>query len=191
MPTASDRSPLKAPAVLELVLDFVNSHSDGSGRPERFANAVGFQQWIEEARLDGAAATDADAASARELRDALVTVLLAHSGADTGETLGDAESYLSVVAARYPLVSVVCAEGVSLKSAQAGVPGILGSVLAGVTELAQSGAWSRVKACRNEPCHFGFFDRTRNGSAVYCSSGCNSQASMRAYRERKKSATAR
>lgn len=47
-----------------------------------------------------------------------------------------------------------------------------------------------VKACRNQPCHFGFFDRTRNSSAGFCSPGCSSQASMRAYRQRKKNPVA-
>jgi predicted RNA-binding Zn ribbon-like protein len=118
--------------------------------------------------------------------------LFAHSGeADSlGEPLAEAESYLQRVASRYPLTSMISAGGVTLRAGQTGVPGLLATVLAGITELAQSGAWSRVKACRNPPCHFGFFDRTRNTSAGFCSPGCASQASMRAYRQRKKNAAA-
>jgi predicted RNA-binding Zn ribbon-like protein len=67
-----------------------------------------------------------------------------------------------------------------------GVPAALGTVLAATVELAQSGEWGRIKACRNPPCHFGFFDRTRNSSAGFCSPSCRSQASMRAYRARRK-----
>ncbi|GAA1214710.1 CGNR zinc finger domain-containing protein [Pseudonocardia alaniniphila] len=122
-----------------------------------------------------------------------MTLLLAHSGeaGSLGEPLAEAESYLQRVASRYPLTSVIGAEGVTLRAGQTGVPGVLASVLAGITELAQSGAWPRVKACRNPPCHFGFFDRTRNSSAGFCSPGCASQASMRGYRQRKKNAAAR
>jgi predicted RNA-binding Zn ribbon-like protein len=75
---------------------------------------------------------------------------------------------------------------VTLRPAQDGVPGALASILAAVTELAQSGTWSRVKACRNPPCHVGFYDTTRNESATYHSPRCRSMVSMRTYRERKK-----
>jgi hypothetical protein len=51
-----------------------------------------------------------------------------------------------------------------------GVPAALGTVLAATVELAQSGEW----------------DRTRNSSAGFCSPSCRSQASMRAYRARRK-----
>jgi predicted RNA-binding Zn ribbon-like protein len=187
-----ERSPLEQPSAAGPVLAFVNTHTDAGGSPERFGSAEDLKEWLEETGLDARSGpgpvTEADAAGARELRDALITVLLTHSGdKDTPpEALARAEDHLRHVASRYPLVAHVTATGASLVSEQAGVPGVFGTVLAGVTELAQSGAWGRVKACRNPPCHFGFFDRTRNGSAVYCSSTCNSQASMRAYRRRKK-----
>jgi predicted RNA-binding Zn ribbon-like protein len=199
--TNNDRSPTAPPPSAALVLEFVNTRADGGGRIEQFDDAAGLRGWLdrielpEELRADlhDLQVTGADAASARELRDALVTLLLVHSGeADSlGEPLAEAESYLQRVASRYPLRSVIGAEDVTLRADQAGVPGVLASVLAGITELAQSGAWSRVKACRNPPCHFGFFDRTRNSSAGFCSPGCASQASMRAYRQRKKNAAAR
>jgi predicted RNA-binding Zn ribbon-like protein len=70
------------------------------------------------------------------------------------------------------------------------VAGAFAGVLAAATELALSGQWARIKACRNEPCHFAFFDRSKNTSAGYCSTQCSSQASMRAYRARKKDALA-
>lgn len=70
------------------------------------------------------------------------------------------------------------------------MPGLFGSVLAAATEVAQQGDWVRIKACCNPPCHFGFTDRTRNRTARYCSPGCASQSSMRAYRLRKKQAPA-
>ena len=196
----NDRSPMAPPPSVALVLEFVNTHADGGGRIEQFDDAAGLRGWLnrielpEELKADGGdlEVTGADAASARELRDALVTLLLAHSGeADSlGEPLAEAESYLQRVASRYPLTSMISAGGVTLRAGQTGVPGLLATVLAGITELAQSGAWSRVKACRNPPCHFGFFDRTRNTSAGFCSPGCASQASMRAYRQRKKNAAA-
>jgi predicted RNA-binding Zn ribbon-like protein len=53
-----------------------------------------------------------------------------------------------------------------------------------VTELALPSTWKRFKACRNEGCHFAFYDRSRNTSGAYCSSTCSTQVGMRNYRER-------
>ncbi|WP_331738477.1 CGNR zinc finger domain-containing protein [Streptomyces sp. NBC_01276] len=177
------------PAV-ETVLAFVNTRADGGGRRELFGDGHSFAAWLAEHDEFGGetVATDADAAAARELRDALVTLLLAHSGEEEslGEPLQHAEQHLRRAGALYPLATVVTARGVELASPQAGVPGVFGTVLAAVTTFAQTGDWGRIKACRNPPCHFGFFDRTRNGAGLYCSTGCGSQVSMRNYRQRQR-----
>lgn len=176
--------------VVETVLAFVNTRANGGGQRELFADGPSFAAWLAEHDEFGgdAMATDADAAAARELRDALVTLLLAHSGDEEslGEPLRHAEQHLRRAGALYPLATVVTASGVELASPQTGVPRVLGTVLAAVTTFAQTGEWGRVKACRNPPCHFGFFDRTRNGSGLYCSTGCGSQVSMRNYRQRQR-----
>ncbi|MEV0533787.1 CGNR zinc finger domain-containing protein [Kitasatospora sp. NPDC050463] len=175
---------------VETVLAFVNTRADGAGRRELFGNGDSFAAWLAEHDEFGGetVATDADAAAARELRDALVTLLLAHSGDEEslGEPLRDAERHLRRAGALYPLATVVTAGGVELASPQAGVPRVFGTVLAAVTTFAQTGDWGRIKACRNPPCHFGFFDRTRNGAGLYCSTGCGSQVSMRNYRRRQR-----
>lgn len=198
-------SPRTVTPAVETVLAFVNTRADGSGRRELFGDGHSFAAWLAERdgsgeshRSDGSGGfggfggetvvTDADAAVARELRDALVTVLLAHSGDEEslGEPLQRAERHLRRVGALYPLATVVTADGVELASPQQGVPGVFGSVLAAVTTFAQTGDWGRIKACRNPPCHFGFFDRTRNGGGLYCSTGCGSQVSMRKHRRRQR-----
>ncbi|MEU4356185.1 CGNR zinc finger domain-containing protein [Streptomyces virginiae] len=176
--------------VVETVLTFVNTRADGGGRREVFRDGQSFAAWLAEHDEFGGhtVATDADAAAARELRDALVTLLLAHSGDEEslGEPLQHAEQHLRRAGALYPLATMVTADGVELASPQAGVPRVFGTVLAAVTTFAQTGDWGRVKACRNPPCHFGFFDRTRNGAGLYCSTGCGSQVSMRNYRRRQR-----
>ncbi|WP_406364216.1 CGNR zinc finger domain-containing protein [Streptomyces sp. NBC_01579] len=187
----SEQSPLTQPSAADVVLQFVNTHTAGPHRlAERFASAEVMHAWLLENALGSQTTrvTEADATGARALRDALITVLLAHSGDKdiTPEVLAQAEEHLRRVASRHPLVTVVTASGASLETTQTGVPGLFGAVLASVTELAQAGLWDRVRACRNQPCHFCFFDRTRNSSGVYCGPKCGSQASMRAYRQRKK-----
>ncbi|MCM9077112.1 CGNR zinc finger domain-containing protein [Streptomyces spororaveus] len=183
--------PHAAMPVVETVLAFVNTRADGGGRQELFGDGHSFEAWLTEHDEFGGGhtvATDADAAAARELRDALVTLLLAHSGDEEslGEPLQHAEQHLRRAGALYPLATVVTAGGVELASPQAGVPRVFGTVLAAVTTFAQTGDWGRIKACRNPPCHFGFFDRTRNGAGLYCSTGCGSQVSMRNYRQRQR-----
>ncbi|MFJ5711592.1 CGNR zinc finger domain-containing protein [Streptomyces sp. NPDC093105] len=185
-------SPRTVTPTVETVLAFVNTRADGSGRRELFADGDSFAAWLAEHDAFGpggeTVVTDADAAVARELRDALVTVLLAHSGDEEslGEPLLRAERHLRRVGALYPLATVVTAGGVELASPQTGVPRVFGTVLAAVTTFAQTGDWGRVKACRNPPCHFGFLDRTRNGAGLYCSTGCGSQVSMRKHRRRQR-----
>ncbi|MFJ8012651.1 CGNR zinc finger domain-containing protein [Streptomyces sp. NPDC096339] len=183
-------SPRTVAPTVETVLAFVNTRADGGGRRELFGDGHSFAAWLAEHDEFGGdiVATDADAAAARELRDALVTLLLAHSGDEEslGEPLRQAEEHLRRAGALYPLATVVTAGGVELASPQAGVPRVFGTVLAAVTTFAQTGDWGRIKACRNPPCHFGFFDRTRNGAGLYCSTGCGSQVSMRNYRRRQR-----
>ncbi|MFG2974452.1 CGNR zinc finger domain-containing protein [Streptomyces sp. NPDC048331] len=194
MTTAASGTPRPSspavPPTARTVLAFVNTRADGSGRHELFGDGDSFAAWLAERDEFGGetVVTDADAAVARELRDALVTVLLAHSGDEEGlgGPLLGAERHLRRVGSLYPLATVVTADGAQLTSPQTGVPRVFGTVLAAVTTLAQSSDWGRIKACRNPPCHFGFFDRTRNGGGLYCSTGCGSQVSMRKHRRRQR-----
>jgi Putative stress-induced transcription regulator len=173
----------------ELVLAFANTHDHRGRLPDRFADSTGLQEWLtaeQSARgMDHAAVvTPADVIEAREIRDALVAVLLTHADAEgAGEDeLAAAERALRRAAQRYPLQANITRAGAGLISTQPGLSGVLGSTLAAVVELSQSGAWKRLKACRN--CHHGFIDQTRNFSAGFCRTQCRSQAGMRAYRSR-------
>ncbi|MGK8556129.1 CGNR zinc finger domain-containing protein [Nocardia gipuzkoensis] len=192
MDTANESPKRSRPDAAEIVLQFVNTRADGAGNIEVFGTATGFADWAVEQDLltTESVVTDSDAAAARELRDALVTVFLAHAGdpAVDAAQIADAEKYLRQAGARYPLTTVVTMENAQLIAGATGVPGALGTILAAVTEAAHSGDWMRIKACCNPPCHFGFVDRTRNRAARYCSPGCGSQVSMRAYRQRQKQA---
>ncbi|WP_141962426.1 CGNR zinc finger domain-containing protein [Actinoallomurus bryophytorum] len=80
------------------------------------------------------------------------------------------------------------AGGCTLVPSQTGVLGAFGSLLAAVADLASRGAWLRLKMCKNDSCHAGFFDKTRNSSGLYCGTACGTQMSQRAYRSRLKNA---
>ncbi|MFB9879960.1 CGNR zinc finger domain-containing protein [Planobispora siamensis] len=186
-------SPLSPPEAADLVLGFVNTRAIG-GSAERLADASATGLWLRESGLVHAETlvTEADAAAARELRQALVTVLLAHAGEPDGDgaTLETAETHLRRSGAMYTLSPVITADDVRLLPAQAGVAGAFGALLAAVADLAGKGTWTRVKACRNPPCHLGFYDRTRNCSAAYCSPRrCGAQVAMRSYRSRRAGGT--
>ena len=184
----SEPSPLTPPPAAALVLDFANTHA--GGRTECFGDAAGLRTWLDGAGFADAGVTDADAASARELRHALQMLLLAHVGDEvaTADTLAAAEGHLRRVAVRHPLVCVVRADGVSLEPSGAGLSGAFATLLAAVNELVRTDTWSRLKACSNPICHEAFFDRSRNSSAIYHAAQCASMVGMRAYRERKKRA---
>jgi predicted RNA-binding Zn ribbon-like protein len=173
----------------DLVLAFVNTHADSGGRVERFADVEGLRAWLRENGLDEAAAdaSPADVDGVRHLRDALVTVLLGHADdpATDDAALTAAEDDIRRVALRHPLVTTVDRAGARLDPAQQGLPGAVGLVLAAMTDLALTGAWPRVKACRNPGCHLAFVDRSRNTSGAYCGTTCSSQVAMRAYRRRR------
>lgn len=66
----------------EAVLEFVNTHPDAGGRAEKFGNGEDLRAWASGRGLlpADAVVTDANATAARELLDALVSVLLAHQG---------------------------------------------------------------------------------------------------------------
>jgi predicted RNA-binding Zn ribbon-like protein len=181
----------------DAVVAFANTHVDGAGHVEQFADADTLSAWLHgvawlgvEPEPEPDSVTDADAVEARQLRDALVTVLLAHVDDPTVSDADAARAEVSLHRAgrRYPVVADLGLAGARLRPVDAGLPGVLAHVLGAATEIALSGQWPRMKACRNEPCHTAFVDRSKNTSGAYCSPQCASQASMRAYRARRRKA---
>lgn len=173
----------------DLVLGFANTHGHLGRLPENFADSAGLRDWLsQQQEVDPAllVVTAADVIEAREIRDALVTVMVSHADpeAASADELIVAEQALQRAAQRYPLQANITREGAGLSSVQSGLAGLIGSVLASVVELAQSGQWDRFKACRN--CHHSFVDQSRNASATFCRTSCKSQAGMRAYRSRQR-----
>ena len=189
MPSTTERNPLTPPVTAELVLSFVNTRPNGLGQPDLLSDAPAFGAWLRAHGLadDATVITGADAAAARELREALAIVLQAHVGVEEHDgALAGAESHLHRAAQLHPLAAEITASGFSLVPTQTGVPGAMGAVLAAAADVAAEGGWPRLKMCRNAPCHASFYDRTRNLGGLYCSSACGSQAAMRAYRSRRK-----
>jgi predicted RNA-binding Zn ribbon-like protein len=171
-----------------LLVDFVSSTASLGGRREELGGADDLAAWSASRGLgDAEVPTEGDAFTAREFRDALISVFRAHCDCPTAP-VGAAESYLRQAARRYPVVATIGAEGCWFEAAQPGVPGVFGSLLAAAAHVTSQGLWPRLKVCKNSTCYAGFYDKTRNLSGQFCGPACNSQASMRAYRQRRKGA---
>jgi predicted RNA-binding Zn ribbon-like protein len=172
----------------DLILDFVNTRAREGEHGDLLADRDGLVAWSEAAGspVDPALTGEADAAAARELRDAFFGLLRSHSGCN--DELADAEAYLARIAERYPLTPRLDAAGCTLISQQSGIPGLLGSLFAAAADLDSRGAWTRLRICKDPSCRRGFFDKTRNSSGLYCSPACSSKMAMRAYRSRLRAA---
>ena len=174
---------------VELLVGFVSTTASLNGRGEEIGNEAAFAAWSRGHDLGDAddQPTEADALAARELRAALTGVFRAHCDCPSAP-VDEAELYLRRAAKRYPVMTTISAEGCRFEAAQDGVPGVFGSILAAAADVTSQGLWPRLKMCKNPTCYAGFYDKTRNLSGQFCSAACNSQVSMRAYRERQKTA---
>jgi predicted RNA-binding Zn ribbon-like protein len=171
-------------ADLQLVCDFVNSVELESGSDE-LADARGLVRWLSAHGLAGehARATDADAAEARALREALRDLMRANNGdpADrvAAAALLDASGRRAALAVRFDSGSI------RLVPRERGVRGALGIVLGAAGEAMADGSWRRAKACRSDTCRWAFVDHSRNQSRQWCSmSVCGNRAKARAFRKR-------
>jgi predicted RNA-binding Zn ribbon-like protein len=172
------------------VLGFVNTRSDPkAGFVERFGNAAGFSDWARErGLLDDEAVSESEAAAARELRSALLAIMLVHANPErmTSQQIDDAERHLAHAGELYPVRMTISRTDSLATGHRRGAGGVFGSVLAAANELVQHSSWGRLKACACDPCENGFADRTKSGNQRYCGSNCASRAAMRAMRERRR-----
>lgn len=176
---------------VQTVLGFVNTRFDGKGgRVERFGGVEDFTAWAVERGLIGEGETvgESEVFAARELRAALVTVLLSHADHPdaTPDRLAEAERVLEHAGGRYPVRVSLSAQGSTTGPYSRGAAGVLGTVLAAANEIAQRGGWTRMKGCCSPPCEHGFVDRTKNGAQRFCGTRCASRATMRLARERRR-----
>jgi predicted RNA-binding Zn ribbon-like protein len=173
-----------APGDLELVRAFVNTW-DADSDTEAVPGPAELRDWLVEHDLldPGERVTAADHRHAIELREALRALLLAHNGLDVGPDPG---AVLDTAARRAKLAVRFAADGgVRPEPEAGGVAGALGRLLAIVAAAQEVGTWNRLKACLADDCQWGFYDRSRNRSAVWCDMRiCGNRQKVRSYRER-------
>jgi predicted RNA-binding Zn ribbon-like protein len=175
-----DREP--APGSLQLVQAFVNS-VDAEHGPDLFADAAGLADWLARNGMTSDVRPDAPA-TAREVREALRSLLHANNGAP-----GDpaAEAVLDRAARQARLEPAF--GPVELVPRAAGVDAAIGRVLAAAFASMLDGSWPRLKACPRELCGWAFYDRSSNASATWCSMRvCGGREKAGAYYRRRRAA---
>ena len=167
----NDRAP--APDGLSLVEALVNTLDLASGA-DTLDSAEGRAPF-------GIAQSEVEAA--RELRESLRAVCLAHAGHPPHRTV----TPLGELLAAAPLVVTVSAADGSATLSPADAPAPLASrVAAAVAEALTAGTWLRLKACELPECHWAYYDRSPAGRGRWCTmSVCGARAKMRTYRARR------
>lgn len=175
----------KAPGRLELLQRFLNSWNHEFPREwDRLGTPEKARAWLAAKHLVGPGATldEHDVARLNELREAIRALASANSGRpappgalDVLRREGGATG-LGIAFGRDG--------GTELRPAAPGVDGAVASLLAIVHEARLTGAWERLKGCRQ--CGYAFYDRSKNRSGNWCAmSICGNRTKNRAYRRRK------
>jgi len=181
-----------APGKLETVREFINTLDVESGADD-LATPEAFRGWLLDHGLvaEGCEVDSHDVAHAIELRESLRAMALANNEAApaipdrVSRGVADAAERAGLVLRVQPDASI------SLDAAAPGASGALGRLLTVVYDAMGEGSWRRLKACRNDTCQWAFYDHSKNRSGHWCSmEGCGNQVKARAYRARRKGASA-
>jgi predicted RNA-binding Zn ribbon-like protein len=160
-----------APAPLDLVQAFVNT-VDAEHGPDLLDDGAAWRAWCSRRGFD---ASTASPAAAREVREALRTLLLPPGQADVAVL--DAAADAAGLRPRFSPARLEARPGDAL-----------GAVLAAAFGAMADGSWARLKACPGERCGWAFYDRSVNASATWCSMRiCGGRAKARAYYQRQRS----
>ncbi len=176
-----------APGGLRLLQQFINTYNierEHIGlRTEEFSSPADLQGWLVGHGLlsRGASVHAVDVRRARQVREALRGLALAHNGRAMDPA---AVAVLNRLAQDARLVVRLRRGGqMRLESRGAGVIGALGRLVAAAFTAQIEGTWPRLKACRR--CHWAFYDRSKNQSGRWCvMSICGNRTKARAYRSR-------
>jgi predicted RNA-binding Zn ribbon-like protein len=175
----------KAPGRLETLQRFVNTwNHDFPAGWDRLGTPSKARAWLLQKRLVTLPVriTGAEAARLRDLREAIRALIAVNHGSDLEP---GALATLRREAARTRLRVGFGAGGVvGLEPVVRGTDGAIAALLGILYEAQLTGAWPRVKTCRQ--CGYFFFDRSKNRSAAWCAmSICGNRTKNRTYRRRR------
>lgn len=180
---ASQEASKPAPGALRLVQDMVNSREPEEGTDD-WQSPEDLKRWlVGRGLLDpDAPFSGLDVARAKEVREALRSLLLANAGEPVDPA---AVAVLDAVGA--PLAIRFLLDGTArLAPAGHGVDAALAHIVGIVYAAMADGTWARLKACRRQSCMWAFYDLSRNQSGSWCSMAvCGNREKTREYRRRK------
>jgi len=174
------------PHNLQLVIDFVNT-LDVEDDEDRISTPAELTRWMRDQGLiagDAPALRAAHVTRATELREALRSVLLAHTHGERDDAAG---AEIERAGERGQLSVRLHPDGsVQISPRAPGYNGVLAQILVPATYAALDGTWPRLKACNGEDCLEAFYDQSRNRSGRWCDMAvCGNREKVRAYRSKR------
>ena len=171
-----------APMPLLRVQGFVNTRDLEDGT-DLLSDTVSAGKWLTEAGFlnDTAKLTDADVEQARDVREAIRSLI--------EDASGHRVAPLRDLAAAHRARLDVEEDGtVELENAgQDGLGDGLFELLLIIHRAQQDGSWSRLKVCGNPDCQWAFFDRSRNQQGSWCDMAvCGNRLKNRELRARRR-----
>jgi predicted RNA-binding Zn ribbon-like protein len=169
----------QAPGELEFVRAFVNSVDIEAG-VDALRDEESWREWARAAGFDAPAGATA-LRRAREFREELRVGMLANHDR---EPLPAATAAALTDAARRSRVGLRFGpSGIEYDGATEGLDGVVARVVRAVAAALSDGSWSRLKACRNDTCQWGFYDHSRSRTGQWCSMAiCGNRAKQTRFR---------
>lgn len=174
-----------APGELALVQAFLNTE-DRLVRVDELSSPEGLRQWLLRHRLvsPDIAVDPHHLQTARQMREALRMLAATEM---SGPMPDEALARLNRIAASCPAHAEFAANGndVGFRGGTHGVEGAFGQILATVALAQIREDWNRFKICGSADCRRAYYDRSRNRSALWCSSRyCGGRINARRFRRR-------
>ena len=174
-----------APGRLDVLRSFLNT-ADFGGPPDVAADDARVSAFLRENSLSSAI-DEEGLARLRAFRELLRGVLEAQAGH------GDQQAAWQALEPFVTQSSFTMRPGVAgrpvLAAQGAGAAGVIARMLGIVYDAVASGTFMRMKACGKNSCRWAFYDRSKNGSGVWCDmSGCGNRVKAQRRRSRQKTA---
>ncbi len=176
-----------APGRLEDLRQFVNTVNLHSGA-DLLGSTAEAAAWLRDSGHTRGTVTSTDAADLRELRSILRCLAIANgSSSDGAAHWHDLDQFAS----RCPVTAMFGDDSLFRPVSQRGVDAFVAATLGTVVRARIDGTWSMLKACPEQSCHWLIYDRTKNHSATWCSTGgCGGRTRAKNYRSRHSGSTA-
>lgn len=178
-----------APGELEFVRLFVNTFDPEKPEGDPLLASESTRDWLAGQGFDAGDIVGEEVRTAmRALRGALLAELLAHSHDGSAE---DAWAALATQLSGTGLYVAFEGEHVRLEpQSRKGFDALRGAIASRVYDAVQNGQWRRLKACRKNTCLLAFFDRSKNGSGIWCDMAvCGNRVKAQRRRSRDRSTT--